>query len=1105
MNNMFTRRSTAGSTTSGGLTSKLRRNKIAGLIGVASGQHQKNRKISKTQRMQAGMPDDIAKKLFTTGDLILEPSDYSTLWNNVSPARLITRCIKFLLDYEKSPEDMAKTMKKTPKELRYFVTCVLNSVTVFDLFSIMDGRSEALNIALEKFEARKKQHPQPTDKRIYKVLSALYKRRSTSPPGPVPVVSMVVDCCSLVDLPFSMGMRFVPGTKQASVREKKYALQNCHEEFPFLFPFLQNLLTVNENNGSSAKEAAVYGEQIFSEILKILSTLHHQLRMAPESIESVSVQALALMFMLKQFLTVSPTADIRFLHKAIDTVSSFKAWPLPFSSCATDLLKMLEAECRAPGTSLRDVLFLEDPELLPSSHVAAPDDVHVLQVHVLVDREDPLSNTHQALFETVQSICGRKSSGNMLIISEEVDEEGEEGSGRQDKFDPDAIPDLTPNHLRIRMVTHIISCDFDLTVTDTEGKKDPDDPLDLGSRSPDEMLRFYENALDIHAQAQKIPTNDPTLHKSEKGVSGGICKMFRESLVLELLNDIVPGHCYVPNRCSEEARHSIEKKSSSSFMLHAGVGGMSDKTLDSLGGLSIDIEENEEESKAPVRPSGPSPDVDVGKIVPFSNVYTPLMPPVQFKFWQAKTAPISKPSANQVTGNLYLYYKTECEQLVKLVNETVEKTVPGVKPVLKLVLMGSNLVLHKYLCAYSAVYEREPETLNKVNLRLYICPEGQNDLGRFLAWSDAWYKRHVYSAFAGSVPMAPQYGINETFPSSLLDECEMHTTLPVNLLREMLQHYVRTAGHTENVRVYDVQCWTEQDENLRRLSTTDNFLDNDGDYDLFGGDSGGAKSARKQSIEEKMPVFALTPNVIVPFITSLEIGILSQVEAYKFTMMKQSASLKDVLSDKEFTRAHGGGTFPELQVSYRASNLNQKATDEIKEITGEFVSISVCNIPEGIRGFETSLIEEEEKFGTWNGLTLAVRRNQNKLKDLLFNKTKLSSAEADKYIETMKNKDSFGIQSKDEETDPHVAKQIIVGTVSIQVTKPKDNFYILADGALVGPLKKITVGPSALKHSKGEAQSFSVPIQSFFPVAAFTREDKEGGGDEGGEGGWGKK
>ena len=79
---------------------------------------------------------------------------------------------------------------------------------------------------------------------------------------------------------------------------QKYALDDCHEEFPFLFPFLQNLLTVTESNGTTA--TAVYAQQIFSEILKILSTLHHQLRMAPESIESVSVQALALMFMLKQ-------------------------------------------------------------------------------------------------------------------------------------------------------------------------------------------------------------------------------------------------------------------------------------------------------------------------------------------------------------------------------------------------------------------------------------------------------------------------------------------------------------------------------------------------------------------------------------------------------------------------------------------------------------------------------------------------------------------------------------------------------------------------------------------------------------------------------------
>jgi len=120
---------------------KLRKNKISGLIGVANSSRQ-NRKQSKVSRMMNTMPDDIAKKLFTTGELILGPLDYSILWNSVSPARFITRCIKFLLDFEKSPDEMTKTLKMTPAESRYFVTCVLHSITVFDLFAVMDSRSE---------------------------------------------------------------------------------------------------------------------------------------------------------------------------------------------------------------------------------------------------------------------------------------------------------------------------------------------------------------------------------------------------------------------------------------------------------------------------------------------------------------------------------------------------------------------------------------------------------------------------------------------------------------------------------------------------------------------------------------------------------------------------------------------------------------------------------------------------------------------------------------------------------------------------------------------------------------------------------------------------
>ena len=102
-------------------------------------------------------------------------------------------------------------------------------------------------------------------------------------------------------------------------------------------------------------------------------------------------------------------------------------------------------------------------------------------------------------------------------------------------------------------------------------------------------------------------------------------------------------------------------------------------------------------------------------------------------------------------------------------------------------------------------------------------------------------------------------------------------------------------------------------------------------------------------------------------------------------------------------------------------------------------------------------------------------------------KSKLGS-NVDAYLEAMKNKESFDPRNKEEEEDPHSTKVLLVGTVSVQVTKPRDSFYILVDGALVGPLKKITVDSSTLKHEQGKAESFELPVQSFFPLAAFTRD-----------------
>ena len=911
--------------------------------------------------------------------------------------------------------------------------------------------------------------------------------------------------------------------------------------------------------------------QIFKEILKILQTLHQQLRMSPESIESVSVQALALMFMLRQFLSVSPTSDISWLQKACEIVSGFRSWPLPYSHFANELLSMIENEMKAPGTELRAQLMMEAPELLPTAHAQRLHEHGVLQVHVLVDREDPLSNTHQALFDTVQSETGRRSSGGGLMMLREGHDEREEEGGDADSSEDPKVLDLSPARLRIRMVTHIISCDFCLPGTrETDGGLPTDDPLNLGEKSEEEMLAIYEKALDIHEQAKEFPVTDPTIHSTESGVVGGICKLFREKLVGDLLQEISPGHTHPlsrskvvsastdrrsVNRSSMSVSSPLVRDASGSTSLSspsnlATVRSSSAKTWPGSGssgsmsrncgasggkvGVSSPLaaaaeegagDEEPEEEPAPFRPFMPPPEPTVGvaELPTFANSFTPLIPPVQFKFWQFKTAPISKPSATQKTGNGYLFYKKECEQLVNLVNATLEKAPPNFKPTLKLVLMGSNLILHKFLCAYAATYEVNAALLNSVDMRIYICPEGQNDMGRFLAWTDKWYQRHVFAPFATGVPLAPQFSGRETFPASLLEEYDMHSTLPVNLLREMLQHYVRTADHTEKIKVFDMQVWTENDVALRRMSLAghkmDSFMDEllfesglDSNMDLLGssnnGGGGGAnndgsapalsspkssptkekkkkKAGEEEVVEEEMPVFGITPNVRVPFITSMEIGILSRVEAYKFNMMKQSESLTDILGDKAFMETLGGSDFPTVQISYRTSNLNQKASEETKVINGEFLSISVSNIPEGIRGFETSVIGDEEKFGTWSGLTMSVRRNKGKLKETLDKKTKLTAVEIEKFINLMKSQDSFGIQNENEDADQYDAKTLLVGTISVQVTRPRDSFYILVDGALVGPVKKITVGPSGLKHAAGEKGAWEIPIQSFFPVAAF--------------------
>ena len=99
------------------------------------------------------------------------------------------------------------------------------------------------------------------------------------------------------------------------------------------------------------------------------------------------------------------------------------------------------------------------------------------------------------------------------------------------------------------------------------------------------------------------------------------------------------------------------------------------------------------------------------------------------------------------------------------------------------------------------------------------------------------------------------------------------------------------------MQVFDCRCWTNQDAGLRRLSHPVNDSNRssssiDAKTIFSSSDNSNGTEDRGSTVEgaiseEKISVFGLVPDVVVPFATSIEIGLLTSVESYKYQMMKQ--------------------------------------------------------------------------------------------------------------------------------------------------------------------------------------------------------------------------
>ena len=84
------------------------------------------------------------------------------------------------------------------------------------------------------------------------------------------------------------------------------------------------------------------------------------------------VQILVLIMMLREFVTMRPTADVNWLLATIEAIQPYYQWPRPYSLIARQLLEDLSQECLCPGAALRRRLRLEHPDLDPDSEVRRP-------------------------------------------------------------------------------------------------------------------------------------------------------------------------------------------------------------------------------------------------------------------------------------------------------------------------------------------------------------------------------------------------------------------------------------------------------------------------------------------------------------------------------------------------------------------------------------------------------------------------------------------------------------------------------------------------------------------------------------------------------------
>jgi hypothetical protein len=424
------------------------------------------------------------------------------------------------------------------------------------------------------------------------------------------------------------------------------------------------------------------------------------------------------------------------------------------------------------------------------------------------------------------------------------------------------------------ILTHIIELDFCIRESTDEEEVEKTDPLCLDDKENSQVDTWYSTAMSICSRAKSLPCDsDATATKSDNPAHlppGGLAKLFREANLSDLIDEISPGMSYWARRApifDKSAIPAAAVRMSTTILPGAAQGATASppasapssppsaakRFLEGDDDEMLPAFEGEEDSSAELLI--PEPALAFGE-------YSPAVPAVQFSAFEFSPDVLSAPSAakrisvpldNKALRYLHDVMDTSalrqliCSQRTSIANSDGQLAKCGGSVIVKIMLIGGNFVVHKFLCALISLASKEKSIFENIKFDIYVVPCARNDIATYLARSDKWYRRHVFYPFIGPVGLCPQ--LDFTQEAENIKAAAQHSlSISMRCQQSLLETFVRQANETVETCVFECLCWSEYCAD--RTSRAD----------------GGATEG---------------PSVCIPFVSSLELGVFVQATMYK--------------------------------------------------------------------------------------------------------------------------------------------------------------------------------------------------------------------------------